>query len=100
MLTSTAEVSIVHPEIAVCLRSGKLSQQRLSFLEIGAVTPCCEPSILVRSGDITLSHEQIARLDGASAVPLGVPHTIIKENAARLAGGQLECMDVPVIPVA
>jgi aryl-alcohol dehydrogenase-like predicted oxidoreductase len=50
--------------------------------------------------DMTLSHEQIAQLDAASAIPLGVPHTIIKDNAERLTGGKLECMDVPAIPVA
>lgn len=50
--------------------------------------------------DVTLSHEQIARLDAASAIPLGVPHTIIQDNASRLAGGVLERMDFPALPVA
>jgi aryl-alcohol dehydrogenase-like predicted oxidoreductase len=50
--------------------------------------------------DLTLSPELLARLDTASDIALGVPHTIIKEFAARVAGGNLERMDVPVIPVA
>ena len=37
--------------------------------------------------DVTLAPEQIACLDAASAVPLGVPHAFIQDNAARLAGG-------------
>jgi MFS family permease len=50
--------------------------------------------------DVTLTPEQIARLDAASEIPLGVPHTMIKENAARVAGGKLDRVDVPAIPVA
>jgi aryl-alcohol dehydrogenase-like predicted oxidoreductase len=50
--------------------------------------------------DVTLTPEQIARLDAASEIPLGVPHTMIKENVARAAGGKLDRVEVPVIPVA
>jgi hypothetical protein len=50
--------------------------------------------------DVALTPEQIARLDAASEIPLGVPHTMIQENAARVAGGKLDRVDTPVIPVA
>jgi aryl-alcohol dehydrogenase-like predicted oxidoreductase len=50
--------------------------------------------------DVTLSEEQIARLDAASAVPLGTPHEQIKGSAAAIAGGKPELLDLPSIPVA
>jgi aryl-alcohol dehydrogenase-like predicted oxidoreductase len=50
--------------------------------------------------DITLSPEQIERLDNASAIPLGVPHDQIKENAPTLTGGNVELLTRPLIPVS
>jgi aryl-alcohol dehydrogenase-like predicted oxidoreductase len=50
--------------------------------------------------DVTLSQEQVARLDAVSAIPLGVPHEFLKGTAPRIAGGKLELLDLPPIPVA
>ena len=50
--------------------------------------------------DLSLSPEQVARLDAVSEIPPEVPHQQIKENASRLAGGQLDCFDSPPVPVA
>ncbi len=50
--------------------------------------------------DVTLSQEQVARLDAASAIPLGVPHEFLKGNAPRITGGKVELLDFPRIPVA
>ncbi|WP_166361967.1 aldo/keto reductase [Pseudomonas akapageensis] len=47
---------------------------------------------------VTLSAEQVARLDSASAIALGVPHEQVTESFERLNGGQQ--LDVPLIPVA
>ena len=49
---------------------------------------------------VTLSQEQIARLDVASAVPLGTPHEQINGSALAIAGGKPELLGVPVIPAA
>jgi aryl-alcohol dehydrogenase-like predicted oxidoreductase len=49
---------------------------------------------------VTLSQEQITRLDAASAVPLGTPHEQISGSAAAIAGGKHELPDLPAIPVA
>ena len=48
---------------------------------------------------LTLSPAQVARLDEASAVPLGVPHAMNREYAARVAGGNPELLVRPAIPV-
>ncbi|MGH8731932.1 MAG: hypothetical protein ACREVF_09490 [Burkholderiales bacterium] len=47
-----------------------------------------------------LSPDQIARLDTASAIPLGTPHEQINGSAASMAGGKPELLDLPSIPVA
>jgi hypothetical protein len=49
---------------------------------------------------VTLSQDQITRLDAASAVPLGTPHEQINGFAAAIAGGKPELLDLPAIPVA
>jgi hypothetical protein len=50
--------------------------------------------------DLTLSPDQIARLDAASAIPLGTPHEQISDFAATIAGGKRELLYLPAIPVA
>ena len=49
---------------------------------------------------MTLSQKQIARLDAASAVPLGTPHEQISGSAAAIAGGKRELLDLPALRVA
>jgi aryl-alcohol dehydrogenase-like predicted oxidoreductase len=47
---------------------------------------------------VTLSDEQVARLDNASAIALGVPHEQVEQSFERLNGGQQ--LEVPRVPVA
>ncbi|EYF03986.1 aldo/keto reductase [Chondromyces apiculatus] len=49
---------------------------------------------------LSLSPEQVTRLDTASEVSLGVPHASIKEFAPKLGGGKGDVIDAPVIPVS
>ena len=51
---------------------------------------------------ITLSADQLRRLDEASAVPLGFPHDFLagERNRARLAGGKAELLERPRRAVA
>lgn len=45
--------------------------------------------------NVSLSGEQLARLDAASAVPLGFPHEVVAANAPRLAAGRHASIDPP-----
>lgn len=47
------------------------------------------------STDVTLSAEQIDRLDRASAIAMGFPHDVIAGSAASLAGNKAELVDSP-----
>ncbi|HEY5769830.1 MAG TPA: aldo/keto reductase [Terrimicrobium sp.] len=49
--------------------------------------------------DITLSAEQMERLDSVSAIAMGFPHDVVAGSAARLSGGKAELTDCPVRPV-
>jgi aryl-alcohol dehydrogenase-like predicted oxidoreductase len=50
--------------------------------------------------DLKLSHEQVARLDAASGIPLGTPHEQINGTATAIAGGKPELLNVPRVPAA
>jgi aryl-alcohol dehydrogenase-like predicted oxidoreductase len=50
--------------------------------------------------EITLSLEQIARLDERSQIALGTPHEQIHSSAAATTGGKPELLQARIIPVA
>jgi aryl-alcohol dehydrogenase-like predicted oxidoreductase len=49
---------------------------------------------------LSLSSEQIARLDAASAIDLGYPHDAIKNSASQIAGGDATLLESRAVPVA
>ncbi len=49
--------------------------------------------------NVRLTEEQIARLDTASAIPLGFPYDTVTGSRNRLAGGKAEVMDWPAAAV-
>jgi aryl-alcohol dehydrogenase-like predicted oxidoreductase len=53
------------------------------------------------AAEVTLSAEQIARLDAAGRVPLGAPHEFADSPGTRdrLAGGQAAQLDLPARPI-
>jgi hypothetical protein len=70
--------------------------------------PIIGPRTLDQLGDnlgatqLKLTAGQIARLDEASAIPPVFPHRMIdhREYRQRAAGGQLDQLDFPAVPVA
>lgn len=48
---------------------------------------------------LSLAPEHISQLENASAIPLGVPHQMISNSAAGVAGGNAEHLEQPKIPV-
>ncbi len=50
--------------------------------------------------ELNLSPEQVEQLDVAGAIPLGVPHQVIRDSVPRIAGGKPELLDLPAIPAA
>jgi aryl-alcohol dehydrogenase-like predicted oxidoreductase len=67
--------------------------------------PILGPRTLVQLEDnlgatqVALDAAEIARLDAASAIPLGFPHEIVAGSAERLAGEQSASTDRPARPV-
>jgi aryl-alcohol dehydrogenase-like predicted oxidoreductase len=50
--------------------------------------------------DVTLTQDQVARLDAVSAVPLGVPHEQIRQQTSSVAGGKGDLLEALSMPVA
>jgi hypothetical protein len=50
--------------------------------------------------NLTLSADQVSRIEAASAVPLGAPHERARGSAASLAGGKTDLLEAPAVPVA
>jgi hypothetical protein len=49
--------------------------------------------------NLTLSPDQIARLDETSRIPLGTPHEQIQGSKATIDGGKLELLESPKVPI-
>jgi hypothetical protein len=50
--------------------------------------------------EVTLSLEQIARMDETSQIALGTPHEQVHGSVAAIAGGNPELIQSRIIPVA
>ena len=49
--------------------------------------------------NMTLSPDQLARLDETSEISLGTPHEQINGSADRIAGGKTELLETPKVPI-
>ncbi|EJC79691.1 putative oxidoreductase, aryl-alcohol dehydrogenase like protein [Rhizobium leguminosarum bv. trifolii WSM2297] len=49
--------------------------------------------------DVRLTVDQLARLDAASAIPLGFPHDVVAGSRDTLAGSKADLIDWPAVPV-
>jgi aryl-alcohol dehydrogenase-like predicted oxidoreductase len=82
-------------------------QAAISWVLAKGVLPIIGPRTPAQLADnlgalsVTLASEQIARLDTASAVPLGFPHDMLQSERtrSRLAGGKADLFDYPAWPV-
>jgi aryl-alcohol dehydrogenase-like predicted oxidoreductase len=95
--------------VAIAEESGaKASQVALAWMSTRGVIPILGPRTPEQLAEnlgatsVTLSAQQIARLDAASAVALGFPHEMLATDAqrARLAGGMPDRVEVSPTLVA
>ncbi|WP_250467815.1 aldo/keto reductase [Caballeronia sp. GAFFF2] len=83
------------------------AQVAIAWVLAKGVLPIIGPRTLKQLDDnlgalaVTLSAEQLARLDAASATPLGFPHDVVnaERTRSRLAGGKADLLDYPLTPV-
>jgi aryl-alcohol dehydrogenase-like predicted oxidoreductase len=96
LLAVAAEAGVTPGEIAIAWVAAKGS------LPIIGPRTLAQLENNLAATNVTLSVEQIARLDKVSAVPAIFPYTMLSEESTRqrLAGGKLELTDAPVRPVA
>ncbi len=83
------------------------AQVAIAWVLSKGVLPIIGPRTLKQLDDnlgalaVSLSAEQLARLDAASATPLGFPHDVVnaERTRSRLAGGKADLLDYPLTPV-
>ncbi|HEY3306473.1 MAG TPA: aldo/keto reductase [Candidatus Binatia bacterium] len=100
VLSVAKEVGASPTEVAIAWLLHKARRSTTSLIPILGPRTHAQLDGTLGALELTLSPEQIARLDGTSAVALGTPHEQINGSAARIAGGKPELLEVPVIPAA
>jgi aryl-alcohol dehydrogenase-like predicted oxidoreductase len=100
VLAVAREVGASPTEIAIAWLLHKAAKSTTSLIPILGSRTREQLVATLGALDVTLSSEQIARLDAMSAITLGTPHQQINGSAARTAGGKPELLDRPSIPVA
>jgi aryl-alcohol dehydrogenase-like predicted oxidoreductase len=98
------KTAVVDTVLAISQESGVAPGQiAIAWVLSKDVLPIIGPRTLAQltdnlaAADVVLNPEQIARLDTASAVPLGFPHELIDGPSRRnvLAGGKAALLDLP-----
>ena len=106
---SALRTAILDTVIAVAGEIGAMpGQVAIAWVASKGPLPIIGPRTLEQLGDdlgatrLQLTPEQLARLDEASAIPPVFPYTVIdhREYRRRAAGGKLDQLDLPTVPVA
>ena len=100
VLAVAKEVGASPTEVAIAWLLHKAGKSTTSLIPILGSRTREQLATTLGALEVTLSSDQIARLDAISAVPLGTPHDQINRSAAALGGGKSELLDLPAVPVA
>jgi aryl-alcohol dehydrogenase-like predicted oxidoreductase len=113
--TDAQKTAVLDAVLAIAEETGATpSQIAIAWLRAKAATsstaliPILGPRTMAQLDDalgalaVTLSAEQVRRLDEVSAVALGFPHQMLASDRSRgrVAGGQADLIDPPRLPVA
>lgn len=100
VLAVAKEIGASPTEVAIAWLLHKAAKSTTSLIPILGPRMRAQLDGTLGALDVTLSQDQITRLDAASVIPLGTPHEQINGSAATIAGGKPELLDLPSIPVA
>lgn len=100
VLVVAKEIGASPTEVAIAWLLHKAAKSTTSLIPILGPRTRDQLDATLGALDVTLSQEQITRLDAVSVIPLGTPQEQINRSAAAMAGGKPELLDLPSIPVA
>jgi aryl-alcohol dehydrogenase-like predicted oxidoreductase len=100
VLAVADEADATPTQVAIAWLLHKAARSSTSLIPILGPRTRAQLDATLGALEVSLSPEQLQRLDAASAIPLGVPHEILDNTRAGLAGGHPELLDLPAIPVA
>ncbi len=100
VLAVAKEVGAFATEIAIAWLLHKARRSTTSLIPILGSRTREQLDATLGAVNVTLSQDQVARLDAASAIALGTPHEQINGSAVAIAGDKPELLELQAIPVA
>jgi len=100
VLAVAAEVGAPATHVAIAWLRAKAAHSSTSLIPILGPRTRAQLDGTLGALSLQLDAAQVAALDAVSAVPLGVPHEQLQASLPRLAGGVLDKLDLPALPVA
>ncbi|MEL3892760.1 aldo/keto reductase [Ferrovibrio sp. MS7] len=100
VLAVAAEVGAPATHVAIAWLRAKAARSSTSLIPILGPRTRAHLDGTLGALSLQLDAAQVAALDAVSAVPLGVPHEQLQASLPRLAGGVLDKLDLPALPVA
>jgi aryl-alcohol dehydrogenase-like predicted oxidoreductase len=96
------EAAAMPAAVAIAWLRGKAAASATTLIPVLGPRTLAQLDDTLAALRLTLSDDQLRRLDKASAVPLGFPHDFLanERNRNRIAGGDPERLDVGRVPVA
>jgi aryl-alcohol dehydrogenase-like predicted oxidoreductase len=100
VLAVAAETGTSATHVAIAWLRHKATQSATSLIPILGPRSRAQLDGTLGALGLSLTADQVVRLDAASAVPPGVPHDQLVQNHARYTGGKGDLIDRPAVPVA
>lgn len=94
------ETGLSAPQVALAWLRGRAAGSTTAFVPVIGPRSADQLEEYLTSLTVTLTEEQLARLDAVSAVELGSPHEIGRLVRDSLIGGDPGRVVAPVVPVA
>lgn len=95
LLAVAKEVAATPTLVAIAWLLHKAAHSTTALIPILGSRTRAQLDATLAATELQLSPTQVARLDAAGAIPLGVPHAINHEYASQLFGGKAELFDLP-----
>lgn len=99
VLSVAAETEAPATHVAIAWLRHRAARSTTSLIPILGPRTRAQLDATLGALNLTLSDAQVARLDTASAIPLGVPHEQLAQSYPRFTGGKGDLIDRPAVPV-
>jgi aryl-alcohol dehydrogenase-like predicted oxidoreductase len=99
VLAVAGELAVPPSQVAMAWLRERARRAPTAYVPIIGPRTSAQLTDYLEALDVTLPAAAYTRLDEASAVPLGVPHTVAAGAVDNTLGGDRTVVDLPVVPV-